>query len=130
MFEKYIERLVNCPRIYWSKESLERLPKCNGVYVFVKNDKFLYVGQSRNIYDRVYKHHWTGNNSNLLYNLKCLLSRTGQDDIFESYIAECYIQFVELEVGRAELEDYILDTIDPILNNFGFKIRKLDEYID
>ena len=126
MFEKEITSLLNCPKIPWTKEALKTIPEVNGVYVLSRKDKFLYVGQSRNIYDRIVKHHWTRNNSNMLNNLEIFHYKTLKECLsLEEFMKDCYIQYVEVKLGRAELEDYILSEVDPILNNFGYKVRKL-----
>ena len=126
MFEKEITKLLNCPKIPWTKESLKTIPQVNGVYVLSRKDKFLYVGQSRNLYDRIVNHHWTRNNSSMLKNLEIFHYKTLKESLsLDEFIKDCYIQFVEVKLGRAELEDYIISKVDPILNNFGYKVRSL-----
>lgn len=122
MLHKKLEELLNNTPYIWNKQVLKEIPHDNGVYAFCKDDTVLYIGQSKNLHDRIYNHHFSENNSNLLSNLRELLAKLDIDDI-NGYIESCCIRIVTLEIGRAELEDLAIKTIDPILNNFKSKLR-------
>lgn len=132
MFDRKLAKLIESPHIAWDKEALKQLPKKNGVYLFCRNDKYLYVGSSRNIYDRVANHHWTRNNSQLLNNLEEFFNTFHLNKLLplDDYLKDCYIQYIEVEFGRAEIEDYIIEKCNPILNNFRQNMRKIYESID
>jgi hypothetical protein len=132
MFDRKLAKLIESPKLPWSREGINDLPKQNGVYVFARNDKYLYVGSSRNIYDRVVNHHWTKNNSALLSNLEEFFNTFYLDKLMslDDYLKDCYIQYIVVDFGRAEIEDYIIETCNPILNNFRQNMRKVYESID
>lgn len=92
----------------------ENIPRSNGVYaVFDKDQNMLYVGSSKNLYDRLYNHHRTHNNSDLFLRL----SEFDSEQTLES----CYVKFVLLDYGRAEFEEYMIEKYNPALNYFKRK---------
>ena len=122
MLYKKLEELLNNTPYIWNKQILKEIPHDNGVYAFCKDDTVLYIGQSKNLYDRIYNHHFSENNSNLLSNLRELLAKLDINNIDE-YISSCCIRIIKLEVGRAELEDLAISTLKPILNNFKSNMK-------
>lgn len=122
MLYKKLEELINSKPFIWNKQILKQLPHENGVYAFCKDETILYIGQSKNLYDRIYNHHYSENNSSLLSNLRELLAKLDINDI-DGYIESCCVRIVKLEIGRAELEDLAIYTLKPILNNFKSKLK-------
>lgn len=99
--------------MYATKENLNKLPKENGVYIYIENDKAIYIGSSRNIWDRNYKHHRIGNNSDFANALKL----DGRDINLDKF----KIQYKVLDIGRAEFEEFLIEYFNPKYNNFKRK---------
>ena len=117
--ESSIEKLKKSDWFFWTKESLIKLPKDNGVYVLYASDgTVLYVGSSKNIYDRVYNHHRTESNSDLIERLRKAGIRP------DLYLPSCYLKYVAVDYGRAELEEFFINHFNPMLNNFRRKLKK------
>lgn len=111
-FKQQSELLRNNEKIPWRK--IKQLPKSNGVYILThpKINRILYVGESKNIYDRIYNHHNKRNGSDLLKRMEEICEHD-----LQNFLNECYIQVVKLDYGRSELEEYLIDTYKPLLNN-------------
>ena len=123
-FEYSSKQLFDCSEVEWTEENLMNLPKINGVYAIYHNSgKLLYVGESKNIYDRIYRHHRTGEASELTKKM-CLLYKFKTEKELSQYLSECYIKYVELAYGRSELEEYLIDKYAPVFNKFRVKLRK------
>ena len=123
-FDYSSKQLFNCPEVEWTEENLMNLPRINGVYViYHSSGKILYVGESKNIYDRIYNHHRPGNASELTNKMR-LHFEFKTDEELSQYLSECYIKYVELAYGRSELEEYLIDKYTPLFNNFKIKLRK------
>lgn len=90
-------------------KDLKYLPKSNGVYIIYYKMTILYIGESKNIWDRFYKHHRTGNNSSF---------RRIFDLYFpKQFLNELTIKYNILDYGRKELEEYLIARYNPLLNN-------------
>lgn len=123
-YKPKVKALFKCPKISWTLENLRNLPRKNGVYALFNNDgTFLYVGESKNIYDRIYKHHRTGQASALTAKMSEYFHFKNITEL-NLYLSNCYIQIITFEYGRSELEEYIIEKFQPIFNNFRVRLRK------
>ena len=125
--KKFVEDSINALKksdwFFWTQESLKKLPKINGVYVLYASDgTMLYIGSSKNIYDRVYNHHRRGG-TDLTERLRKLDIRP------DLYLPSCYLKYIAVEYGRAELEEFLIKHFDPKLNNFRRKYKKNPEVL-
>lgn len=116
-FKQQSKLLCNSEKIPWGK--IKQLPKSNGVYMLThrKSNRILYIGESKNIYDRIYNHHNKRNGSDLLKKMEEICEHN-----LQNFLNECYIQVVKLNYGRSELEEYLIDTYKPLLNNTHNKL--------
>lgn len=123
-YKPKVKLLFKCPKINWTLENLRNLPRENGVYALFNNDgTFLYVGESKNIYDRVYKHHRTGQASALRAKMQEYFGFKNTQEL-DDYLSCCYLQLITFDYGRSELEEYIINKFHPIFNNFKVRLRK------
>lgn len=124
-FEEYEQKLLSCEPLPWQK--LETIPHINGVYMIWTDwhqdgGEFVYIGESKNLYDRFYRHHNTGNNSSFRDRLQKDIQATDelpQDVVIDSYLGDCLIKYVELPYGRKELEEYLIKKYNPRYNRQG-----------
>ena len=86
-------------------------PKIPGVYALVHNGKIVYIGESKNLADRV-SHHLHRNGSRLLDKISLVESNT------DKYLEECTMKFLGVNFGRLELEEYLIEKYKPQFNNF------------
>ena len=107
MFEQKEQELLNNPKLAW--KDMSRLPKANGVYIIYLAEQILYIGESKNIWDRFWKHHRTGNASSFRANMI-------KENIESSILDNCTIQYVQLLYGRKELEEYLIEKYKPVFN--------------
>ena len=113
-FEQQEKKLLKAKPVYW--KDINTLPKVNGVYI-IYNETICYIGESKNIWDRFFKHHRIGNCSTFINNL--VKEYNGDKFEAQSYLKDCYIKYIELEYGRKELEEYLLNKYKPKYNNVG-----------
>lgn len=114
MFEQKEKELLNIPRLAW--KDMHRLPKTNGVYMIHFAEQILYIGESKNIWDRFWKHHRTGNASSFRTNMI-------KAKVDSTILENCTIQYVQLLYGRKEFEEYLIEKYKPIFNKVG-NVRK------
>ena len=102
-------------------QNLNQIPKCNGIYMICHIDfpYILYIGESKNLWDRLFKHHRTGNcssfRSNLLKDYK--FNKNQPKDIqIDQLLSECVVRYLKLDYGRKELEEYLIDKYNPTFN--------------
>ena len=114
-FEQQEKKLLKAQLVYW--KDINTLPKVNGVYYIYKKGTICYIGESKNIWDRFFKHHRIGNCSTFINNL--VKEYNGDKFEVQSYLKDCYIKYIELEYGRKELEEYLLNKYKPKYNNVG-----------
>ena len=114
-FEQQEKKLIKAQLVYW--KDINTLPKVNGVYYIYKKGTICYIGESKNIWDRFFKHHRIGNCSTFINNL--VKEYNGDKFEVQSYLKDCYIKYIELEYGRKELEEYLLNKYKPKYNNVG-----------
>ena len=98
-FEQQEKKLLKAQLVYW--KDINTLPKVNGVYYIYKKGTICYIGESKNIWDRFFKHHRIGNCSTFINNL--VKEYNGDKFEVQSYLKDCYIKYIELEYGRKEL---------------------------
>ena len=113
-FDQQEKKLLKAKPIYWG--DINTLPKVNGVYI-IYNETICYIGESKNIWDRFFKHHRIGNCSTFVNNL--VKEYNGNKFEAQNYLKNCYIKYIELEYGRKELEEYLLSKYKPKYNNVG-----------
>lgn len=122
--EKVSVKLFTNEKVYWSIDNLKNLPKQNGIYVLCDKDGIvLYIGETKNIYDRVYNHHRTGKASALTDKIKDFFSFQ-TDDQLSDYLSECYLQYGVFLFGRREVEEYLIKQCKPRFNNYKIQLRK------
>jgi excinuclease UvrABC nuclease subunit len=111
MFEQKEQELIQATSLMWHQ--INELPKANGVYMICHIDfpNVIYIGESKNMWDRFWKHHRTGNASSFRDNLK----RANLDNVVE----ECTVKFIVLQYGRKELEEYLIAKYNPKFNRLG-----------
>ena len=106
-FEK--ERCLWCSNKYaW--DDLNKIPKSNGVYMICNGQQILYIGESKNMWDRLYRHHRIANHSTFRNRLKKLKLDTPE------FFEDVYVQLVELPFGRKEFEEYLINRCCPLCN--------------
>lgn len=110
MFEQKEQELLNSPKLAW--QDMSRLPKANGVYIIYLAEQILYIGESKNIWDRFWKHHRTGNASSFRSNMY-------KANVDSAILKNCTIQYVQLLYGRKELEEYLIEKYKPVFNKVG-----------
>ena len=94
----------------YSWNDLHKIPKTTGVYVIGHLQNVLYIGESKNMWDRLYKHHRIANHSSFRNRLKKLNLDTPE---FFKYV---YVCCVELPYGRKEFEEYLIHNYKPLCN--------------
>jgi predicted GIY-YIG superfamily endonuclease len=109
------------------------VPKCSGIYVVKHKDRLIYIGESSNIYERYTTHSKTTYFSALrrhigteLLNYK-LKEKQGkkryfsaaEDESVSEFLRETSAIFYPVNIGRYELEEYLIKLHKPILNIKG-----------
>lgn len=120
----YEEQLIESQSISWNK--ISEIPRINGVYMIchIGYPNILYIGESKDIWDRFYKHHRIGNCSSFISQLrKTLIPRKcnyqPQDVMIKQCLEECVIKYLELPYGRKEFEEYLINKYKPKFNKLG-----------
>lgn len=101
----------------WGKESIKSLPKVNGVYALYHNEEIVYIGESKNIRDRL-THHYKQNGSGLLKTI-------AQEEDINTYMSECTIKILPIKIGRSEIEEYLIHKLNPRFNNYKRKQKSI-----
>lgn len=136
MLIKAEKQIFNSPKIKfertieWRKIYLNNIP---AVYLIFENDKLIYIGETGDLLKRMSDFTRTVNHSfrkRVGYRLFDGVKSTKkfEDDIevqLDKYFDETlYIQFIEVNFGRLEIETYLVDKYKDQLIN-GSKKRKL-----
>lgn len=119
LFEANKQRLFNQEPYMWHQ--IRNIPTSKGVYVIchLTPDRIVYVGESKNMYDRIYNHHRTGNNSSFRRNLEAIKFKNQFQDrrvIISQFLDECIVYCLPLVMGRKELEEYLIKDLKPLYN--------------
>lgn len=91
--------------------SFKGAPKVPGVYALVHKGEIVYIGESKNLADRV-SHHLHKNGSCLLDKISSTVRNT------DEYLEQCSMKFLEVNFGRLELEEFLIEKYKPLFNNF------------
>lgn len=119
-FEEHEQKLLAQPSIMW--QQLKTCPKDKGLYMICHIDypRVCYIGESKNMYDRLYNHHRTGNHSSFRRNLEKLNKKVSELKLSQ-FLEECSVKCLPMEYGRKELEEYLIEKYRPKYNAEGVK---------
>ena len=122
LFQIWEKQLISCKPISWT--NLKEIPRINGVYMIchIGYPNIVYIGESKDIFDRIWKHHRTGNCSAFRSNLQKYYSANKNQPIdvqIKQFLDECVVKYVELPYGRKEFEEYLITKYNPKYNRQG-----------
>lgn len=122
-FKQKEKQLLETNPTMW--QNMNELPKSNGVYMIchIGFPYVVYIGESKNLWDRFWKHHRTGNCSSFRQNLFKCFKNDKKDLCIEQFLNECVIKFIELNYGRKELEEYLISKYCPKFNRLGINVK-------
>ena len=115
--EERFNELIEQKSIPWSE--LKTIPKKKGCYIIchIGYPRVIYVGESKDMYDRLYNHHRTGNCSSFRRNLEDIKSSNRpKETAISQFLDECVVKCLPLDYGRKELEEYIIAKLNPQYN--------------
>lgn len=111
-FEKQEQRLSKQKQYAWAE--LKEVPKEKGLYVIIQKDEneICYIGESKNLHDRLYNHHRTGNHSSFRKNL----AKKFNESLQTEFLTKCVVTCLPMLYGRKELEEYLVEKYKPVFN--------------
>lgn len=120
-------RVSNHRKIFMTREWTRLAPTEAGVYVIIENKKIIYVGESGNLQGRMTdlldsRHHTVRRTigKKHYFNVKGFKSATSKkkfpphiEDLVNDHICKrCYMSYLEVPIGRKELEEFIQNEIE------------------
>lgn len=108
------ELLLLSDPLPFNANNLKDLKDVPGVYVISSEGKIIYVGQTKKLRDRLYKHHLKRTPTSSLR--KNILRVLGTEYCVNNYLKYCTFQYIPINLGRIELEEYLIAKYRPIFN--------------
>ncbi|MDD5545754.1 MAG: GIY-YIG nuclease family protein [Candidatus Omnitrophica bacterium] len=99
-------------------------PTKPGTYIFIKERKIIYAGEASELKRRMYRHKKRTEVSTLRKSIGFVVFKQAKSGMFSkqienrinNYIANLKIKYIEVQYGRKELEEYIINIEKPIHN--------------
>jgi hypothetical protein len=134
--EKIDQELKTNTRIKFSfdKNWTNNFPKTAGVYCIFYQDQLFYFGQSANLKERMkevkrtYNHSFRKKLGKYLFPNSLLIKGKFSDDLEnslnEEFKAKLSFTFKEVNFGRIEIENYLMQKNKGVLNSIGKRSKK------
>lgn len=123
ILNEQVNQLLTGKEFWW--KDIDRLlwqniPEKPGVYTVIEGNRYIYVGQSESLKERLRKH-GRGNISNDTFNKKLHKIRRIEEkkDRIKFVEDRCFFKFLEVKKGKSldNLEHFIIAVLNPELND-------------
>ena len=119
-FREEVERLVAGKEFKWKLDiKLKNIPEIPGVYVIIEKDCYLYVGETKDLRERLWKH-GRANISNSRFHKLLLEKRNinSKEDRKKFVLDRCSFKILEVKEAkeyRKSLEEFTINVLKPEL---------------
>lgn len=121
-YKRMLERLCSSPKIELFDIESSKITSSSGVYIIYnkKTDNIMYVGESKNLRQRILKNHIQGNVHGSVFRgaVKELHKFDNEDEITKFIKANCSIQLEEIKNARDRMlfEHFSIAVLNPPYN--------------
>jgi excinuclease UvrABC nuclease subunit len=121
-YKAILKKMLDAPKAPFDTVLASSLPRSGGVYQIIDREMnvTIYVGQSANLYNRIYGNHLMGNRAASTLKRKLINSKFEDETMVKDYLIRCcLVQWIEIDDTneRTWFEHFAIALLKPKYNN-------------